>query len=155
MSSIGAYLGLPCATAYSSSKALLENIVANMAVEIEQFGLRTCLLIPGYFRTSVMTPGNIHYDRVPNPLPVYTEMKKASREFTDGADGNQPGDPRKAVDLVIEAIRGEGRCVNKQLPFWLPLGEDGVQTVEDHCQKKLKICEEWKELACATSLEKV
>ncbi|KAL4891297.1 hypothetical protein BDV59DRAFT_203739 [Aspergillus ambiguus] len=153
LSSIAAYMGVPCATSYSSSKALLEGVVANMATEIEPFGLRTSLLIPGYFRTSVFTPGNIHLDGTPNSLPEYAEVKKSIREFCGGIDGTQPGDPRKAVDLVIEAVRGEGRCVGKQLPFWLPLGEDGFQTVEEHCRKKLEICEEWKELGTATNIE--
>jgi NAD(P)-dependent dehydrogenase (short-subunit alcohol dehydrogenase family) len=152
MSSVGAYYGAPGASAYSSSKGLLEGLVPSLALEIEPFGLRTCLLTPGYFRTHVMTPGNILYG-APNPLPEYVEMNKLIQAGCDSADGNQPGDPLKAANLIVEAVRGESRVANKELPPTLPLGPDGIKAVRENCQAKLRICDEWERIASATNMD--
>lgn len=152
VSSVGAYYGAPGAASYSGSKCLLEGLIPNLALEIAPFGLRTCLLTPGYFRTNVMTPGHILY-RAPDPLPEYAEINKLIQAGCNAADGNQPGDPKKAAELIVEAIRGEGRYEGKTLPLRLPLGPDGFRTVRNNCQEKLKICNEWEEIMSQTNLE--
>ncbi|KAF7529345.1 hypothetical protein PCG10_008055 [Penicillium crustosum] len=150
MSSVGAYYGAPGASAYAGSKGLLEGLVPNLSLEIEPFGLRTCMVTPGYFRTSVMTPGNILY-RAPNPLPEYVETNLLVKAGCDAADGNQPGDPLKAGALIVDAVRGEGQCTGKELPFRLPLGPDAISAIRENSQAKLKICDEWEDLASATN----
>ncbi|KAJ5522067.1 hypothetical protein N7527_006182 [Penicillium freii] len=150
MSSVGAYYGAPGASAYAGSKGLLEGLVPNLSLEIEQFGLRTCMVTPGYFRTSVMTSGNILY-RAPNPLSEYVETNLLVKAGCDAADGNQPGDPLKAGALIVEAVRGEGRCTGKELPFRLPLGPDAISAIRGNSQAKLRICDEWEDFASATN----
>lgn len=149
MSSVGAYYGAPGASAYAASKGLLEGLVPNLSLEIEQFGLRTCMVTPGYFRTSVMTPGNILY-RAPNPLPEYVELNRLVKAGCDAADGNQPGDPLKAGALIVDAVRGEGQCTGKALPVRLPLGPDAISAIRENSQAKLRICDEWEDFASAT-----
>lgn len=151
MSSVGAYYGAPGASAYAASKGLLEGLVPNLALEIEPFGLRTCMVTPGYFRTSVMAPGNIFY-RAPNPLPEYEEMNKLIQAGCNAANGSQPGDPSKAADLVVEAVKCRGRCAGKELPARLPVGPDALKAIRDNSQAKLKICDEWEDIASATNL---
>ncbi|KAL2825766.1 hypothetical protein BDW59DRAFT_70036 [Aspergillus cavernicola] len=150
MSSVGAYYGAPGASAYTASKGLLEGLVPSLTLEIQPFGLRTCLVAPGYFRTSVMTPGNILY-RAPNPLPEYAEMNQLVRAGCNAADGNQPGDPYKAATLIVDAVKGQGPCVGKELPARLPLGPDGVKAVRENSQAKLQICDEWEDIVSATN----
>ncbi|KAL3477156.1 hypothetical protein BJX99DRAFT_226473, partial [Aspergillus californicus] len=150
MSSIAAYYGHAAASAYSSSKGFLEALVPCLALEVAQFGIRTCLVTPGYFRTSVFTPGNIYY-RAPNPLPEYEEMNRLIREGVDAADGNQPGDPAKAVAVLVDVVKGQGLCAGKELPLRLPLGPDGITAVREDCQAKLGICDEWAGIVSATN----
>jgi NAD(P)-dependent dehydrogenase (short-subunit alcohol dehydrogenase family) len=152
MSSVGAYYGSPCAGSYSGSKGLLEALVPNLSLEIAPFGLRTCLLTPGYFRTSVMTRGNVLY-RAPNPLPEYAEMNRLLQAGCDAMDGNQLGDPKKAAEVIVEAVRGEGRCEGKTLPPRLPVGPDAIQAIKNNCTEKLKICEEWEAIVSSTNLD--
>lgn len=149
MSSVGAYYGAPGASAYSASKSLLEGLVLNLSLEIAPFGLRTCMVTPGFFRTSVMTPGNIQY-RAPNPLPEYEEMNQLIKAGCNSADGSQPGDPTKAANLVVDAVKSQGQCAGKELPARLPVGPDAVKAIRDNSQEKLKICDEWEDLASAT-----
>ncbi|KAJ5818339.1 Short-chain dehydrogenase/reductase SDR [Penicillium riverlandense] len=151
MSSVGAYYGAPGASAYAASKGLLEGLVPSLALEIEPFGLRTCMVTPGYFRTSVMSSGNILY-RAPNPLPEYAEMNKLIQAGCSATDGNQPGDPSKAAALVVDAVKCQGRCASKLLPALLPVGPDALKAIRDNSQAKLKICDDWEDMASATNL---
>ncbi|OJJ51724.1 hypothetical protein ASPZODRAFT_12537 [Penicilliopsis zonata CBS 506.65] len=152
MSSVGAYYGAPGASNYSASKGLLEGIVPNMAAELAPFGIRFCLLTPGYFRTKVMTPGNIHYFSGPNQRSEYKEMNKLVQDHCNAADSKQPGDPHKAAVLIVDAVRAEGRCAGKTLPLRLPIGPDGFKAVKDNCAEKMAICEEWGEIMADTDL---
>ncbi|KAJ5798261.1 uncharacterized protein N7503_007557 [Penicillium pulvis] len=65
-------------------------------------------------------------------------------------DGNQPGDPRKAADIIIKAVKGEGRCEGMTLPPCLPLGADGVQAIRGNSEAKSKVCNAWEVIASAT-----
>ena len=98
-----------------------------------------------------MSPGHIKF-QAPYPKLEYAEMSKLIKAHCDGADGNQPGDPNKAAALIVDAVRGEGKCEGRKLPAMLPLGPDGFQAVKNNCSEKLKICEEWEEIAAATNL---
>jgi NAD(P)-dependent dehydrogenase (short-subunit alcohol dehydrogenase family) len=126
MSSVGAYYGAAGASPYSGGKGLLEAIVPNIAAGVAPFGLRTCLLTPGLFRTNVWTGGNLLY-RAPNMLPEYEEVNQGIKDFCRNGDGNQPGALRKAADIIVEAVKGQGRCEGMGLPPWLPLGPDGCK----------------------------
>ncbi|KAJ5698001.1 hypothetical protein N7462_000006 [Penicillium macrosclerotiorum] len=150
MSSVGVYYGAPGASAYAASKGLLEGLVPNLGLEIEPFGLRTCMVTPGYFRTSVMTPGNILY-RAPNPLHEYGNLNLLIKAGCNAADGNQPGDPLKAATLIVEAVRGQGRCTGKELPFRLPVGPDAITAIRENSFAKLRICDEWEVFASNTN----
>ncbi|KAJ5186484.1 hypothetical protein N7449_011248 [Penicillium cf. viridicatum] len=143
MLSVGAYYGAPGASAYAGSKGLLEGLVPNLSLEIEPFGLRTYMVTPSYFRTSVMTPGNILY-RAPNPLPEYVETNLLIKAGCDAADGNQPGDPLEAGALIVDAVfdkrdklspKGSGLMIrpgaSRILQSW-GLG-DAIEQVADTC----------------------
>ncbi|KAJ5261411.1 Short-chain dehydrogenase/reductase SDR [Penicillium angulare] len=150
MSSVGAYFGTPGASAYIGAKGLLEGIVPNIAVEVAPFGLRTSILTPGFFNTKVFTPGNIHW-RAPNPLPDYAEMNKVAQDQCNAFDGHLPGDPRKAGDIIVDAVKGTGQCEGMELPLWLPLGSDAFEFIRGNVQAKLKICDEWEDIGSATN----
>ncbi|KAJ5999255.1 hypothetical protein N7451_007065 [Penicillium sp. IBT 35674x] len=58
------------------------------------------------------------------------EVSRGIKDLCKNGDGDQPGDPRKAADIIIEAVKGEGRCEGMALPPWLPLGADGCKRSE-------------------------
>ncbi|KAJ5116561.1 Short-chain dehydrogenase/reductase SDR [Penicillium angulare] len=150
MSSVGAYFGALGASAYVGAKGLLECTVPNIAVETAPFGLRTSILIPGFFKTKVFTPGNILW-RAPNPLPDYAEVNKLAQDRCIAADGEQPGDPRKAGDIIVDAVKGTGQCEGMKLPLWLPLGPDAFQVIRANAQERLKVCDEWESIGSGTN----
>ncbi|KAJ5501855.1 Short-chain dehydrogenase/reductase SDR [Penicillium fimorum] len=116
MSSVGAYYGAPGASAYAGSKGLLEGLVPSLGLKIEPFGLRTCMVTPGYFHTSVMTSGNILY-RAPNPLLEYAETNMLIKAGCNAAARNQPGDPFEGATLIVDAVKGQGDVQTKNFPL--------------------------------------
>ncbi|PWY87111.1 short-chain oxidoreductase [Aspergillus sclerotioniger CBS 115572] len=147
---VGSYYGAPGGTCYCGSKGLIEGVVPHLALEIAPFNLRTSILTYGHFRTPVMEPGHVH-NRAPNPLPDYVEMNTQMVAGLEAWSLNQPGDPRKAADLVVEAVRAEGRCEGKELPLRLPVGLDTFDYVRKDCEEKMQILGEWEGVSSETN----
>lgn len=150
--SLGVYHGAPGASPYIASKGLLDALVPNLALEIAAFGLRTSILVFGNFRTDIMAPGNIQH-RAQNAVPEYAELNRLVREGCAAVNGNQPGDPTKACKLIVEAVRGEGRCAGKQIPLRLPIGSDAFQCLRDNAAEKTRVCDEWEGITSETNVD--
>jgi hypothetical protein len=120
--------------------------------EVSPFGVRCCLVIPGYYRTKIFAPTNFKFETSKNPVPEYDEFNKATQAMISGFDGNQPGDPRKAMDCLVDVVRGEGKAAGKPFPFRLPLGPDGVAIIRDRLGKTLKACDDWEDVSKDTAL---
>ena len=114
------------------------------------FGIRTIIFEPGYYRTKAF--GNILH-QTPASIPDYSEFNKAVRDFETTSYGKEPGDPKKAVDRMIDVVKGDGLAKGKDLPVKMPLGSDELKIVQDKCLATLKLCEEWKDLITSTDIE--
>ena len=113
------------------------------------FGIRSIIFEPGYFRTKAF--GNI--DSQAPHIADYTEFNKAVHEFEKNSYGKEPGDPNKAVERMIDIVKGEGLAKGKDIPVRMPLGKDGLKIVKDKCLTTLKICDDWNELITSTDIE--
>jgi len=150
--SVGVYYGAPAASCYSGSKGLIEGLVPNMAIEVAPFGIRTSILTFGHFRTEVMAPEKVKFG-ASNRLPEYEELNNLVKLGLDAQNGTQPGDPKKACEVVVEAVRGEGRCVGKELPLRLPVGPDAFSYMRASCNERLAVCDEWDGITSNTNIE--
>ncbi|KAJ6024243.1 hypothetical protein N7540_005040 [Penicillium herquei] len=150
--SVGIYYGAPGANCYTGGKGLLEGIVPNLAVEVASFGIRTSILVFGHFRTELMSPENTKF-RAPNLQPEYDELNRLIKAGLGAQNGTQPGNPTKACELVVEAVRGEGRCAGKELPLRLPVGADAFGFIRDNCAERLKLCDEWDGITSQTAFD--
>ena len=103
---------------------------------------------PGYFRTRVF--GNISH--VPPRVPDYAQFNAGAREYEAGLVGNEPGDPAKAVAIMIDLVRGTGIAAGKQVPLRVPLGSDGWSRIKAKCEATLKICDDWEGVAKSTDI---
>ena len=147
---VGSYYAALGGTCYCGAKGLIEGVVPHLALEIAPFNLRTSILTYGHFRTPVMEPGHIHH-RAPNPLPEYAEINGKVESECSAWSQHQPGDPRKACDLVVDAVRGEGRCEGKELPLRLPIGLDTFGIVRQSCEEKMQTLAEWEGITSETN----
>jgi NAD(P)-dependent dehydrogenase (short-subunit alcohol dehydrogenase family) len=150
--SVGVYYGAPGASCYSGSKGLIEGLVPNMAIEVAPFGIRTSILTFGHFRTGLMSPETIKFG-ASNRLPEYEEINNLIKLGLNAQNGTQPGDPKKACEIVVEAVRGEGRCVGKELPLRLPVGHDAFGYIRASCNERLAVCDEWEGITSNTNVE--
>lgn len=99
--------------------------------------------MPGYYKTAIFSKEKIKF--ADSHIADYSEMMKGCRAGIEQADGNQPGDPKKAMDRVVDAVRAEGRAKGKTLPARLPLGDIGTGSIRNKCKQCLEICDEWED----------
>ncbi|KAF8521583.1 short-chain oxidoreductase [Hysterangium stoloniferum] len=131
---------------YGSSKAAVHAIAESLMEELRPLGIRVLLVQPGGFRTEMITNSELKLGNmvVSQYLPFHLLCAKALA----GVHGCQPGDPRKAVDVIVDVVRGEGCAVGKRWPDLLVLGEDAEEDIRSKCQQVLARLDdaEWRDI---------
>jgi hypothetical protein len=69
----------------------------------------------------------------------------ALRERFPAQDGTQPGDPRKAAEAIIKAVRDESS------PLRLPLGQQAVSRIRAKLEGQLADLRAWEKVSLDTS----
>lgn len=88
-----------------------------------------------------------------SPIADYDDIRNSVAQFVQSMNGNQPGDPKKAVEIMLDVVKGEGVAEGKVMPERLPLGMDVLATVRKRCVNHLSICNEWEDLIRSTSYD--
>jgi NAD(P)-dependent dehydrogenase (short-subunit alcohol dehydrogenase family) len=141
MSSMGGQMSFAGFSAYSGTKFALEGMTEALAPEVAPLGIKTLIVEPGAFRTSLMA--NI----TSSPeIPDYEGTVGATRAMAAGG-GNEPGDPAKAAALVIAALDAD------DTPLHLPLGNDGVDAVLGHLDQVGEEIHRWEKRARDTAFD--
>ncbi|KAI0555227.1 NAD(P)-binding protein [Xylaria curta] len=138
MSSQSAWYADTGASAYCATKAALEAAVECLSKELAIFtpNLELLIIEPGYFNTRLFS--NINH--VPARVPEYAEFNASVR------------DSAKAVSIMIDLIKGTGVANGKVVPLRVPLGSDGWRIIGARGESKVKICDDWEEVAKSTDL---
>ncbi|KAH6662094.1 hypothetical protein B0J14DRAFT_444661, partial [Halenospora varia] len=82
----------------------------------------------------------------------YAPLNAIVGGFVQQMNGNQPGDPQKAVSIMIDLVKGEGVAEGKEVPSRLPLGSDIFEKLKDKYTRELEICKEWESVIKSTDL---
>ncbi|KAJ5081207.1 short-chain dehydrogenase/reductase SDR [Penicillium angulare] len=135
--------GVPTCAMYAGSKFALEGMSESLSKELAPFGIRVLLVEPGSLRTpfwtSFVSPAaGMNKDYAGTPLEDV--LKRFGSQ-----ESNQPGDPFKTAQRIVEVVTGTGMGVGKESLFRLPLGSDcyrRFQTKIDGMQQNLKDAEE-------------
>lgn len=93
-----------------------------MKLETAAFGVKSIIFELGLFRTKIMVPGKVKQE--PSQIGDYTPIAQAVGQFVVGQNGNQDGDPGKAVSIMIDVVRGGGVAEGQETPERLPLDPD-------------------------------
>ncbi len=125
-------------------------MVESLRAETAAFNIKSIIFTPGIFRTKAF---NTSYKHIPSALPEYAQLDVGTKAFVDGMNGQEPGDPMKAVERMIDVVRGEGMAAGREMPFRLPLGTDGMGVVREKCEGMLRVCEEWEGLIRSTDFD--
>ena len=141
VSSIGAVRTGAASGFYASSKAALELMSNGLAAEVKPLGIKVMVVEPGSFRTHFYDSSLKGSE---NTISAYkdTAWKRSVAESKNAK--NQPGDPDKCGDVIIDTIEKENP------PFRLLLGSDAVKIVSSALQDRLQEIEAWKEESIKT-----
>jgi len=96
---------------------------SSLAPEVEPFGIHTTVINPGFFRTELLTEKSTNYAE---PfIDEYAERNAAQREFWEGHNGPQSGDPAKLAQALLTIADEE------QPPFRFIAGADAIAQDEE------------------------
>jgi NAD(P)-dependent dehydrogenase (short-subunit alcohol dehydrogenase family) len=144
ISSIGGYHGgFPGWGIYCSTKFAVAGLTEGLRAEAKAFDVNVTLVYPGYFRTSFLTGDSMGLPK--NPIADYEEARQSVIAHQNEINGNQPGDPEKAVDALIQ-ISNE-----KNPPLHLFLGEDAYNMANVKIKEVEADLEKWKSVTIATA----
>ncbi|KAH7925194.1 NAD(P)-binding protein [Leucogyrophana mollusca] len=135
---------------YASSKAAIHAMSESLAVELKPFNIRVLIVEPGSFRTKV---SYAHPFFSANPIPDYDESRKLGFQTFAAHPEKFRGDPSKAMNIVVDVVRGEGVATGKPFPLYLVLGEDAETDIRTKCAKVLDHLDEWKSVLRTTDFE--
>ncbi|KAF9889462.1 hypothetical protein FE257_007364 [Aspergillus nanangensis] len=153
MSSISGWLGVAAGGPYSASKFALEGAVESLQKEVSSFGIETLLVVLGQFRTNILSTERRKLARQPHQTGPYDEIIHALNSRQADTNGKQPGDPGAAVQVILDAVRREGKFeAEEKLPLRLVLGSDAVGIVRRECEDTLRELGRWECVARSTDI---
>lgn len=147
IASIGGFFGdFPGWGIYCATKFAVAGLTASYAAEMREFGVQASVVYPGYFRTDFLTSGSLGTPA--EPIEAYGAVRASQQQHQQQINGQQPGDPEKAAQVLIEVSQAE------QQPLHLFLGADAHQLAEQQMQAVRQDMQQWQHLAAATDLAK-
>ncbi|MGV4926678.1 SDR family NAD(P)-dependent oxidoreductase (plasmid) [Streptomyces sp. BHT-5-2] len=144
ISSFGGQLSFAGFSAYSATKAALEQLSEGLADEVAPFGIKVLIVEPGAFRTNLFGKGSAHFSR---EHPAYAEKVGATRKLVQDGAGTQPGDPVKAAAAIRLALDAENT------PLRLALGGDAVDFLVGHLDSVRSELALWEKVSRGTDFD--
>ncbi|WP_420150125.1 oxidoreductase [Spirosoma sp.] len=123
ISSIGGFTGaFPGFGIYCATKFTMQGFTESLAAEVKSFGIHATVVYPGYFRTNFLTDSSLNVPK--NPIEAYQTVRDTQTTHQNNYNGNQPGDPEKAADVLIAIAE------QPEPPLHLFLGQDAYELAE-------------------------
>lgn len=140
---------------YNASKAALRWLVIGLAEEIRPFGVRHCLVEPGFFRTDLLKPdANLAKTAADSRLSDYAETNKNADDAFVNFHGAQLGNPVKGAQIMFDVITSSGVAAGRELPGFLPLGSDAVAEITKTARGTIADVEAWADVAAQSDYPK-
>lgn len=142
ISSIGGYRGAAGFGVYSSTKFAVEGLSEALHDELAPLGIHVTVVEPGYFRTDFLDATSLSVS--PRVIEDYAETAGRVRSVAAGLNHQQPGDPSRLADVLIEFASAPNP------PVRLPLGSDTVKAIEAKHGSDAAILREWRHISVST-----
>ncbi|WP_032404235.1 oxidoreductase [Rhodococcoides fascians] len=144
VSSIGAPRSNPASGYYTATKTALEGMSDALNREVSPLGIRVMVIEPGAFRTDFSGRSLLQSEAV---IDDYANTAGVRRKENDRTHGTQPGDPRRAAQVIISTLQGD------ELPFRLLLGSDAVHIVRREYAERIAEIDKWAHVSVTTDFE--
>lgn len=146
ISSIGGFTGaFPGFGIYCATKFAVEGFTESLSEEIKSFGVKATIVSPGYFRTSFLSPESLNVPQ--NEIAEYKEVRAVQTAHQQSINGNQAGDPEKAVAAIINVANAQNP------PLHLFLGQDAYDLAYAKMDAVKQDLEAWKAVTISTAIE--
>ncbi len=130
-------------SAYAASKCV-EGWMESLALEVASFGIKTTIVEPGFFRTSLLEPSSTNWSET--FIEDYASQNAELRPWWNSMSGKQGGDPAKLADALIK-IANE----NEPPKRWLA-GADAIATAEQKVAEFQKQINAYRELSSSLAI---
>lgn len=126
-SSIGGLYSFPTLAFYHGTKYAVEGITESVIEEVKDLGIKTMIIEPSDFRT----------DWAPRSSQKTLPSQRDYAQFTDFIEGNaqgahhEPGDPKKAAQIIIEQVMTNPNFLVKQFE-----AESEISLFADHPEEE-------------------
>lgn len=104
MSAAAVIANYPGFSIYGASKWALEGLSESLAIELKPLGIRVTIVQPGPFRTNFIGES---LQCAENHISDYDRTSGKFLQFLKKMEGQQPGDPAKAVQAIIAVVNAE------------------------------------------------
>jgi len=138
---------------YAASKAAVHAYGETLAAEVAPFSIKVLIVAPGLFRTEGIHAAPPYPGRL---IAAYNSLRDVMlgrfatlRARTRG----DIGDPRKAMSVVVDVVKGQGNAKKKKWPLFLVIGEDAEEDIRKYGETITEIMEEWGEVTRDTRME--
>ncbi len=146
ISSIGGFTGgFPAFGIYCASKFAVHGFTESLYHEVKPFNIKVSLVMPGYFRTNFLNGDSIATPL--NEIAAYQNVRALQAAHTDEINENQPGDPEKAAQVMIEVANLADPALH------LFLGADAYQAAQNKIDLVENDMEFFKSLATSTGFD--
>ncbi|MBB6331539.1 NAD(P)-dependent dehydrogenase (short-subunit alcohol dehydrogenase family) [Chryseobacterium sediminis] len=145
ISSVGGYsANFPGWGIYCSTKFAVAGFTEALAEEVKDFGIHATVVYPGYFRTDFLTKDSVKTPA--NPIQAYEAARNSEQAHLNDINGNQPNDPEKAADVLIQISK------EKNPPVHLLLGVGTLEFLNNKIDILKKDAEKWENLTVSTAI---
>lgn len=145
IASIGGYSGgYPGFGIYCSSKFAVAGFSEGLAAEMMDFGVHVSVVYPGYFRTDFLSNGSIQ--TAARPIAAYVSARKIEHAHLHEIDGQQPNDPERAAEILINISE------LPHPPVHLFLGKDAYEVASHKIELIQNTMAEYAQIATSTTM---
>jgi len=145
ISSLAGLVGSEYTSAYVASKFALDGWMEALAPEVEPLGIHTTVVNPGFFRTTLLTQESTNY--APASIEDYAERSAAQREFFEGMNGKQGGDPAKLAQALLTITEQE------EPPFRFIAGADAIEAAEEKLAERQQQIDAYRDLSSSLAVD--
>jgi NAD(P)-dependent dehydrogenase (short-subunit alcohol dehydrogenase family) len=142
ISSIGGYRGAAGFGVYSATKFAVEGLSEALHAELAPLGIHVTAVEPGYFRTDFLDAVSLTASSL--VITDYAVTAGKVRAVATGLNHNQPGDPDKLAQVLLEFADAANP------PVRLPLGSDTIAAIEAKHASDTAILRTWRSIAIST-----
>ena len=141
ITSVAGLMGFPSSGYYAASKHAVEGWSDSLAAETASLGIKVTCVEPGPFRTDW---AGRSLKQTQSRIPDYADTAAVRMKATAGYSGQQPGDPVRAAQAIIDITQIPNP------PRHLVLGAWGWDAVTQRLKARLDEIEAWRDTAVAT-----